>query len=90
MGCNCDSSKFWIGLGIGTAFGVLAYYLSKTVKAKQMKAQVLTALEELEVVAMDKYDCAKQIVKEKGAKVAGQVAVKAADIKAKLEEPDAE
>ena len=41
---ECNNGKFWLGLGIGAALGVLTYYLSRTQKAKQLKENVLNAL----------------------------------------------
>ncbi len=84
---ECNNGKFWLGLGIGAALGVLTYYLSRTQKAKQLKENVLNALEDIEVMAMNQYDCAKQKVKATAAKVSGQVAEEINEVKGKFADP---
>lgn len=34
---KCKDSNFWIGLGIGSVAGALAYHFSRTEKAKSWK-----------------------------------------------------
>ena len=34
---KCKDSNFWIGLGIGSVAGALAYHFSRTEKAKKLK-----------------------------------------------------
>ena len=34
---KCKDSNFWIGLGIGSVAGALAYHFSRTEKAKKLE-----------------------------------------------------
>ena len=43
MDCNCKSGKFWIGLGLGTVLGMVAYHCAKSEKAKEWKAKISCA-----------------------------------------------
>ena len=37
---KCKDSNFWIGLGIGSVAGALAYHFSRTEKAKKLEDAV--------------------------------------------------
>ena len=45
---ECGSTKFLVGLGIGSAIGALVYHFSRTAKAKKLKNDVFNALREIE------------------------------------------
>ena len=48
---ECGSTKFLVGLGIGSAIGALVYHFSRTAKAKKLKNDVFNALREIEADA---------------------------------------
>ena len=95
---ECGSTKFLVGLGIGSAIGALVYHFSRTAKAKKLKNDVFNALHEIEadaelaVVEAIEADAetamedAKAKAVKAGVKVAGKVADKANDVKEKLSE----
>ena len=41
------NSSLWIGLGIGTVIGTLAYRFSRTSKAKKLKEKVFNAFHKI-------------------------------------------
>ena len=43
MDCQCKSVKFWIGLGLGTVLGMVAYHCAKSEKAKEWKEKISCA-----------------------------------------------
>ena len=43
MECNCKSGKFWMGLGLGTVLGVVAYCCMKSDKARILKEKMSCA-----------------------------------------------
>ena len=43
MDCQCKSVKFWIGLGLGTVLGMVAYHYAKSEKAKEWKEKISCA-----------------------------------------------
>lgn len=47
---ECGSTKFLVGLGIGSAIGALVYHFSRTAKAKKLKNDVFNALREIEAM----------------------------------------
>ena len=67
---ECGSTKFLVGLGIGSAIGALVYHFSRTAKAKKLKNDVFNALREIEA----------------DAETVMEVADKANDVKEKLSE----
>ena len=42
---ECRHGNFWIGLGIGSILGAVAYRLSRTAKAKQLESEIYNAIE---------------------------------------------
>ena len=38
---KCKDSNFWIGLGIGSVAGALAYHFSRTEKAKKLEDAIV-------------------------------------------------
>ena len=51
---ECGSTKFLVGLGIGSAIGALVYHFSRTAKAKKLKNDVFNALREIEMCIRDR------------------------------------
>jgi hypothetical protein len=41
---ECRHGSFWIGLGIGSIFGAVAYRLSRTAKARQLESNIYDAI----------------------------------------------
>ena len=41
---ECRHGNFWIGLGIGSILGAVAYRLSRTAKAKQLESDIYNAI----------------------------------------------
>ena len=41
---KCKDSNFWIGLGIGSVAGALAYHFSRTEKAKKLEDAICRAI----------------------------------------------
>ena len=41
---ECRHGNFWIGLGIGSILGAVAYRLSRTAKAKQLENDIYDAI----------------------------------------------
>ena len=41
---ECRHGNFWIGLGIGSILGAVAYRLSRTAKAKQLESEIYDAI----------------------------------------------
>lgn len=41
---RCKDSNFWIGLGIGSIAGALAYHFSRTQKAKRLESLISHAI----------------------------------------------
>ena len=81
---ECGSTKFLVGLGIGSAIGALVYHFSHTAKAKKLKNDVFNALHEIEADAELAVVEAKEKAVKTGAKVAEKVADKATEVKDKL------
>ena len=79
---ECGSTKFLVGLGIGSAIGALVYHFSRTAKAKKLKNDVFNALREIEADA----ETAMEDAKAKAVKAGVKVADKANDVKEKLSE----
>ena len=41
---ECRHGNFWIGLGIGSILGAVAYRLSRTAKARQLESDIYNAI----------------------------------------------
>lgn len=90
---GCKNTNFWIGLGIGSVLGALAYRLSRTEKAKELEHNVHHALrrigcragEMLEKVEEKALHASVRAV-EAGAKVADKVAEEADKAAGKAEQ----
>ncbi len=67
-------SKFWLGLGLGSIIGVVAYRFSCSSKGKMLKEKACHALHRMGGKAEDMIDSAKDKVVDAGTKVADKVA----------------
>ena len=43
MECKCKNGMFWIGLGLGTVLGMVAYHCAKSDKVNEWKQRVSCA-----------------------------------------------
>ena len=74
-----NRSKFWMGLGLGSIIGVVAYRFSCSSKGKMLKEKACHALHRMGGKAEDMIDSAKDKVVDAGTKVADKVAHNFAD-----------
>ena len=77
---ECRHGNFWIGLGIGSILGAVAYRLSRTAKAKQLESDIYNAIHRIgrdaEIAAAEAERKAMNLglkAVETGAKVADKV-----------------
>ena len=80
----CRHGNFWIGLGIGSILGAVAYRLSRTAKARQLESDIYNAIHRIgrdaEIAAAEAERKAMNLglkAVETGAKVADKVAEEA-------------
>ena len=77
---ECRHGNFWIGLGIGSILGAVAYRLSRTAKARQLESDIYNAIHRIgrdaEIAAAEAMNLGLKAV-ETGAKVADKVAEEA-------------
>ena len=73
------NSSLWIGLGIGTVIGTLAYRFSRTSKAKKLKEKVCNVFHKITGQTEDLLDEAKEKVADTGKVVVDKVADKVQD-----------
>lgn len=73
------NSSLWIGLGIGTVIGTLAYRFSRTSKAKKLKEKVCNAFHKITGQTEEMLDEAKEKVADTGKVVVDKVADKVQD-----------
>lgn len=81
---NC-SSKFWMGLGIGSAIGALVYHLCCTPKAKQLKEKMSNALKKVNGESDDLMEEAKDKALDAGTTAADKVADKTNEVAEKAD-----
>ncbi len=74
---SCKNSNFWIGLGIGSAVGALAYHFSRTQRAKKLKEDVYHAFHKISNEAKEALNSAEEHAMHAGVKAADKVAGKA-------------
>ena len=79
-------SKFWLGLGLGSIIGVVAYRFSCSSKGKMLKEKACHVLHRMGGKAEDMIDSAKDKVAEAGTKVADKVAKETFNIAEKADE----
>ncbi len=70
------NSNLWIGLGIGSVIGALAYRFSRTSKAKKLKEKVCDTFHKITGQVEDVLDEAKEKTMDAGKNVADKVADK--------------
>lgn len=71
------NSNLWIGLGIGSVIGALAYRFSRTSKAKKLKEKVCDTFHKITGQVEDMLDEAKEKAVDAGKTVADKMADKA-------------
>lgn len=73
----CKHGSFWIGLGIGSVLGAVAYRLSRTEKAKQLENDILHAVHRIGHRSKEILEETERKALHAGVKVADKVAEKA-------------
>lgn len=90
---ECRHGNFWIGLGIGSILGAVAYRLSRTARVKKLESDIYDAIhrigQDAEMVAADAERRARHLgvrAVEAGAQVADKVAEEADKVAGKVKE----
>ena len=90
---ECRHGNFWIGLGLGSILGAIAYRLSRTAKAKQLENEIYDAIHRIGRDAEAAAACAEKKAKnlglkavETGAEIADKVAAEADKMAGKAKE----
>ena len=90
---ECRHGNFWIGLGIGSILGAVAYRLSRTAKAKQLESEICDAIHCIGRDAEAAEACAEKKAMnlglkavETGAEIADKVAAEANKVAGKAKE----
>ena len=78
--------NLWIGLGVGSVIGALAYRFSRTSKAKKLKEKACDAFHKIAGQAENVLDEAKEKAADAGEVVADKVADKASDFAGKADD----
>ncbi|WP_165157269.1 YtxH domain-containing protein [Parabacteroides sp. ZJ-118] len=84
MKTNC--SKFWLGLGLGSIIGVVAYRFSRSSKGMALKEKTNQVFHQIGDKAGDMIDSAKNKMANIGTKVADKVADEASNITEKADD----
>lgn len=71
---SCKSSNFWIGLGVGSAIGALAYHFSRTQRAKKLKEDVYHAFHKISAEAKEALNAAEEHAMHASVRAADKVA----------------
>lgn len=79
------NSNLWIGLGIGSVIGALAYRFSRTSKAKKLKKKVCNAFHKITDQAEEMQDEIKEKVADTGKEVADKAADKTSELAGKAD-----
>ena len=74
----CNHSNFWIGLGIGSVLGALAYRLSRTQRVKKLESDIYDAVRRIGRDAEQTLEDAERKALQLGAKAA-EAGARAAD-----------
>mgnify|MGYP000016562750 CR=1 FL=1 len=80
---KCKDSNFWIGLGIGSVAGALAYHFSRTEKAKKLEDAICRASTK-QVAKKEFINTAEEEALHVGTKVADKMAHEAHEPQRKL------
>lgn len=80
------NSNFWIGLGVGSILGAIAYRCACSSKGKELEHKVFHALHKMGGRAEEMLDAAREKALYAGEKVADKVAVETLDIAEKANE----
>lgn len=80
------NSSLWVGLGVGSVIGALAYRFSRTSKAKRLKKKVCDAFHKIADQTKDMWDEAKEKVADAGENVVDKVADKTSDLAEKADD----
>ncbi len=80
------NSSLWLGLGIGSVIGALAYRFSRTSKARKLKRKVSDTFQKIAGQTEDMVEEAKKKVSDTGKAVADKVADKASDLVGKADD----
>lgn len=80
------NSNLWIGLGIGSVIGALAYRFSRTSKAKKLKEKACDAFHKITGKAEGMLEEVKEKAVDTGKAVADKVADKAFDFAEKTDD----
>ena len=90
---ECRHGNFWIGLGIGSILGAVAYRLSRTAKAKQLESEIYNAIHRIgrdaEIAAAHAERKAMDLglkAVETGAEIADKVAAEADKVAGKAKD----
>lgn len=90
---ECRHGNFWIGLGLGSILGAIAYRLSRTAKAKQLENEIYDAIHRIGRDAETAAACAEKKAMnlglkavETGAEIADKVAAEADKMAGKAKE----
>ena len=70
---KCKDSNFWIGLGIGSVAGALAYHFSRTEKAKKLEDAICRAIHKANGEAKEFINTAEEEALHVGTKVANSL-----------------
>ena len=73
---ECRHGNFWIGLGIGSILGAVAYRLSRTAKAKQLESEIYNAIHR---IGRDAEIAAAHAERLKAVEAGAEIADKVAD-----------
>ena len=71
---KCKDSNFWIGLGIGSVAGALAYHFSRTEKAKRLEDAICRAIHKASGEAKEFINTTEEEALHVGTKVADKMA----------------
>ena len=90
---ECRHGNFWIGLGLGSILGAIAYRLSRTAKAKQLENEIYDAIHRIGRDAEAAAACAEKKAMnlglkavETGAEIGDKVAAEADKMAGKAKE----
>lgn len=74
---ECKNSGFWLGIGIGSVIGALAYHFSRSEKAQELKVNAKDGFDKMTKKARHFLDDTENKAMETGQKVAEKTAEEA-------------